>query len=104
MNPYLRRVTCDNSLKTRTAQLSARGTFHGSHVWQYRNLKKRKKETPSRKKFDQENHTSSADKRGVPGRVCSVGHQRADQQLVAVLSSNVERSIAILVHTINFPT
>lgn len=29
----LRRVTCDNSLKTRTAQLSARGTFHGSHVY-----------------------------------------------------------------------
>lgn len=31
----LRRVTCDNSLKTRTAQLSARGTFHESHVWKH---------------------------------------------------------------------
>lgn len=40
----------------------------------------------------------------IPGRVCSVGHQSADQQLVAVLSSNVEGSIAILIHTINFPT
>lgn len=40
----------------------------------------------------------------IPGRVCSVGHQSADQQFMAVLSSNVERSIAILIHTINFPT
>lgn len=39
----------------------------------------------------------------IPGRVCSIGHQGADQQFVAVLSSNVERSIAILIHTINFP-
>lgn len=40
----------------------------------------------------------------IPGRVCSVGHQSADQQFMAILSSNVERSIAILIHTVNFPT
>lgn len=60
-------------------------------------------------KTPHKNHISTKQVRaggggGLPGRVCSVGHQSADQQLVAVLSSNVEGSIAILIHTINLPT
>ena len=39
----------------------------------------------------------------LPGRVCSVGHQSADQEFMAVLSSDVEWGIAILIHTIDFP-
>lgn len=54
------------------------------------------------KRSDGKQHQGGLE-RAIPGRVCSVGHQSADQQFVAVLSSNVERSIAILIHTINFP-
>lgn len=110
----LRRVTCDNSLKTRTAPLSAKETFHGSHVW---NVNKKKllweKITSVKLSSITARHMHALFQLSVvrafyifaiPGRVCSVGHQSADQQFMAVLSSNVERGIAILIHTVNLPT
>lgn len=61
----LRRVTCDNSLKTRRAQLSAKGTFHGSHVWKRQKREKWIKNhvvSPPRFKFTEQFHLGSHQK------------------------------------------
>lgn len=40
----------------------------------------------------------------LSGCICTVGHQSADQQLMAVLSSNMKGGIAIFIHTVNLST
>lgn len=40
----------------------------------------------------------------LPGCIGTVGHQGANQQLIAVLSSNVKRSIAKLIYAVNLRT
>lgn len=49
-------------------------------------------------------HDIKARRADRPGAVCPAGDQSVDEQLVTVTGSNVERSVSILIHTVNLPT